>query len=51
MREELARRIACVAVASLVVALGLVAVGRAQTNEPGRAWTRRTSIRSSEGDI
>ena len=52
MREDLARRIASVAVASLVVASSLVAVGRAQTNPVrARAWTRRTSIRSSEGDI
>ena len=35
MREDLARRIASVAVASLVVASSLVAVGRAQTNPTG----------------
>jgi mono/diheme cytochrome c family protein len=35
MREDLARRIASVAVASLVVASSLVAVGRAQTNQNG----------------
>ena len=35
MPEELPRRIACVAVASFVVASSLVAVGRAQTNKQG----------------
>ena len=35
MPEEFARRVAGVAAASLVLAASLIAVGRAQTNEPG----------------
>ena len=49
MPEELARRIACVAVAPLVVASGLVAVGRAQTNEPGTRLDPQNFVQIERG--
>jgi mono/diheme cytochrome c family protein len=49
MREELARRIAVVAVASLVAGPGLVAVGRAQTNESGTSLDPQNFVQIERG--
>src|SRR5580658_2585967 len=49
MREELARRIAVVAVASLVAGPGPVAVGRAQTNDSGTSLDPQDFVQIERG--